>query len=547
MSAKRPNIITILVDDMGFSDLGCFGGEIDTPNLDRLGASGFRASQFYNTPRCCPSRACLLTGLYPHQAGVGMMVYRDFGDGYQGGLNDRCVTTAEVLRSAGYQTMLSGKWHVGHEPQFRPELRGFDKFTGIYTHIDSYWKVLPGCEIYRDGELFIGSDAVPTDPYAPDQEFHTTEFFTNVALDYIDQACREPDDPFYLHLCYNAPHFPLEAPDELINKYRGRYRKGWDQLRAEKLERMQAMGIVPTTQTLPKAVGFDQEEREGFDFKPSVDSCGLPAWDSLSDSDQEELDFRRSLYAAQVEHMDLNVGRVIDDLAERGILDETLILFMSDNGCSGELGPFGMNWSNYHSGNYPEWRTEGGWATAQGQCWASLSNTPLRKYKIFVHEGGIASPLIAHWPQGIAESGQLCMDQTFHLIDIMPTLCEVAGAQYPINYEGRSITPGEGMSLLPWFNGTASPMKRTLYWQHEINAAIRDGNWKLVTSDDRDPNAWELYDLSADRSESEDLSQLYPEKLEELKAKWRAWAKSSDVLPYPEARDSLRQIPWPPI
>mgnify|MGYP006246095871 FL=1 len=259
MSAKRPNIITILVDDMGFSDLGCFGGEIDTPNLDRLGVSGFRASQFYNTPRCCPSRACLLTGLYPHQAGVGMMVYRDFGDGYQGGLNDRCVTTAEVLRSAGYQTMLSGKWHVGHEPQFRPEVRGFDKFTGIYTHIDSYWKVLPGCEIYRDGELFIGSDGVPTDPYAPDQEFHTTEFFTNVALDYIDQACREPDYPFYLHLCYNAPHFPLEAPDKLIDKYRGRYQRGWDQLRAEKLERMQAMGIVPTTQTLPEAVGFDQE------------------------------------------------------------------------------------------------------------------------------------------------------------------------------------------------------------------------------------------------------------------------------------------------
>lgn len=547
MSSSRPNIITILVDDMGFSDLGCFGGEIETPNLDRLAGRGFRASRFYNAPRCCPSRACLLTGLYPHQAGVGMMVYRDFGDGYQGGLNDRCVTTAEVLGSVGYRTMLSGKWHVGHEPQCRPELRGFDQFTGIYTHIDSYRKVLPGCEIYRDGRLLIGAEGIPQDPYAPDQEFYTTDFFTNVALDYIDQASREPDKPFYLHLCYNAPHFPLEAPDALIDKYRGRYTKGWDRLRAEKLERMQAMGLVPPEQRLPEMIGFDQEEREGFDFKPSVDSGVLPKWESLSERERDELDFRRAIYAAQVEHMDRNVGRVAEDLERRGLLDDTLILFMSDNGCSGEMGPYGMNWPNYNSRNYANWRAEGGWATAQGQCWASLSNTPLRKYKIFVHEGGIASPLIVHWPKGISGAGRLCTDQVFHLIDIMPTLCEVAGVDYPREFEGRPITPGQGLSLLPWLRGEVSaPEERTLYWQHEINAAIREGDWKLVTSDDRDPSAWELYNLSEDRSEQEDLSARYPGKVAELEAKWRARAKSDSVLPWPEMRDSLRRIPWPP-
>jgi arylsulfatase A-like enzyme len=547
MAETRPNIITILVDDMGFSDPGCFGGEIETPNLDRLATNGFRASQFYNTPRCCPSRACLLTGLYPHEAGVGMMVYRDIGEGYEGGLNKKCVTIAEVLRSADYQTMLSGKWHVGHEPAFRPEERGFDKFTGIYTHVDSYWRVLPGCEIYRDGEIFIGSEETPRDPYAPDEEFHTTDFFTNVALDYIDQASQDAERPFYLHLCYNAPHFPLEAPDDLIEKYRGRYAAGWDQLREDKLARMKEMGILPSSQKLPETSGFDQDERDGFDFKVSVDSGHLPAWDSLSDSEQAELDFRRAIYAAQVEHMDRNIGRLLEDLFGRGILDNTMIVFMSDNGCSGELGPYGMNWPEYNSANYKDWRTEGGWATAQGQCWASLSNTPLRKYKIFVHEGGIASPFIVNWPSEIAEPGGICSEQVFHMIDILPTICEVAGVEIPTEFAGRRITPGQGVSLLPWLRGTAdSPIPRTLYWQHEINAAIREDNWKLVTSDDRDPNAWELYDLSRDRSESEDLRERYPEKAAELEAKWRKWAKKSNVIPYPESRDCLRRIQWPP-
>ena len=542
----RPNIVTFLFDDMGFSDLGCFGGEIETPSIDALASGGFRATQFYNTARCCPARASLLTGLYPHQAGIGMMVYRDYGDGYRGGLNDRCVTLAEVLKDSGYQTMLSGKWHAGHQPHMRPETRGFERFTGIYTHVDSYWKVLPGCEIYRDGELLMEAGR-PVNPYNSEKEFYTTDFFTDTAIDYIDQAAEKPDIPFFLHVCHNAPHFPLEAPDHLIEKYRGRYLKGWDRLKEEKLERMKAMGIVGSGQKMARGTGFDQAEREGFNFKPPFDTEEIPKWDEHNENQKEELDFRRAMYAAQIERLDENIGRVTEHLKKKELLDNTLILIMSDNGCSGELGFYGMNWPQYQISNYEEWRTRGGWSISQGQCWASLSNTPLRKYKIFVHEGGIGSPFIAHWPKGISEPGRICSDQTFHLIDIMPTLCDVAGAVYPEERSGHRTTPVQGISMVPWFTDSGKAEEaRTLYWQHEVNAAIRQGNWKLVTSDDRKPDSWELYDLTEDRSESDDLSGDQPQRVEQMKAQWREWAENSDVLPWPEERGGMERIPWPP-
>ena len=542
----RPNIVTFLFDDMGFSDLGCFGGEIETPSIDALASGGFRATQFYNTARCCPARASLLTGLYPHQAGIGMMVYRDYGDGYRGGLNDRCVTLAEVLKDSGYQTMLSGKWHAGHQPHMRPETRGFERFTGIYTHVDSYWKVLPGCEIYRDGELLMEAGR-PVNPYNSEKEFYTTDFFTDTAIDYIDQAAEKPDIPFFLHVCHNAPHFPLEAPDHLIEKYRGRYLKGWDRLKEEKLERMKAMGIVGSGQKMARGTGFDQAEREGFNFKPPFDTEEIPKWDEHNENQKEELDFRRAMYAAQIERLDENIGRVTEHLKKKELLDNTLILIMSDNGCSGELGFYGMNWPQYQISNYEEWRTRGGWSISQGQCWASLSNTPLRKYKIFVHEGGIGSPFIAHWPKGISEPGRICSDQTFHLIDIMPTLCDVAGAVYPEERSGQRTTPVQGISMVPWLTDSGKAEEaRTLYWQHEVNAAIRQGNWKLVTSDDRKPDSWELYDLTEDRSESDDLSGDQPQRVEQMKAQWREWAENSDVLPWPEERGGMERIPWPP-
>ena len=544
----RPNILILFVDDMGYSDIGCFGGEIDTPNLDKLAKGGVRFTQFYNTARCCPARAALLTGLYAHQAGIGMMVYRDHGEGYRGNLNDKCVTFGEVLGAAGYQTMLVGKWHAGHEPRSRPEVRGFDRFTGIYPHIDSYWKVLRGCDIYRDRKLLIKAGEDPKNPYRPDQEFYTTDFFTDTALDYIDQALKDKAKPFLLHVCYNVPHFPLEAPDALIEKYRGKYMAGWDKLRAEKLERMKKMGLIPRTQKLPRVRGFGRRRKPGFNHNVTFETDYLPKWDSLSKKDKQELDFRRAMYAAQIDRLDQNVGRIVKHLAKRGILDNTLILFFSDNGCSGEMGHFGMNWKKYTSSNYKQWRKKGGWSISQGQCWASYSNTPLRKYKIFVHEGGIATPFIAHWPAGIAEAGRIFGRQMFHLIDVMPTLCHVAGAKYPQTYKGRKITPAQGISMLPYIVGGVDirVAPRTLCWQHETHAAIREGNWKLVTADDRDEKAWELYNLAKDRSESEDLSKAQTAIAERLRKKWRRWAEETNVVPYPETRGNLKRVPGPP-
>jgi arylsulfatase len=537
-SPARPNIMILFADDLGFSDIGCFGGEIATPNLDALAGGGVRFSQFYNAARCCPSRASLLTGLYAHQAGIGWMVYRDLGEGYRGNLNESCVTIGDVLKGAGYRTMFVGKWHAGHAPASRPEVRGFESVTGIYSHIDSYWKVLEGCDVYRDGEILIPAGEDPVNPYHPDEEFYTTDFFTDAALESIDRAGQTPDRPFLLHLCYNAPHFPLEAPEDLIAKYRGRYMKGWDALREEKFLRMRdEIGIVGEGQRLPEVRRF-RRERRGV-MGRSVETAVLPDWASLSGAEQRELDFRRAMYAAQVERLDWNIGRLVRRLEQKGILDDTLILFLSDNGCSGEDSVFGMHWGDYTADNYSEWRKAGGWSISQGQCWASASNTPLRKYKLFTHEGGIATPFIAHWPRGIRQKGRVNTDQAFHIIDILPTLCELAGAAYPEEHKGRPIRPAAGQSMLPWLrNVRRSPRERTLFWQHETCSAVRRGGWKLVTTDDRDQGSWELYDLSRDRSETDNMIEEEPELALELRGLWREWAGSSDVLPFPEDRES---------
>jgi arylsulfatase len=456
------------------------------------------------------------------------MVYKNQGQGYLGHLNNRCVTFGEVLSNAGYQTYMTGKWHTGHVPESRPEVRGFQHFTGVYLHIDSYWKVLKNCDIYRDGELLIRSQENPINPYHPDKEFYTTDFFTDVALDYIDQATNQPEKPFLLHVCYNAPHFPLEAPDDLIEKYRGRYMRGWDELRKEKMARMKKMGLVSDKQKLPRVNSNVAMRRSDLPFKALVDSDPLPEWDTLHERDREELDFRRAMYAAQVDCLDQNVGRIVKRLEERGVLNNTLIMFFADNGCSGELGVFGMNWHEHKRSNYAAWRKKSGWSISQGQCWATYSNTPFRKYKQYVHEGGIASPFIAHWPEGIPQRGAIVSNQAFHLIDIMPTLCELADTTYPKAYQGREITPNPGISMTPYWRGKAAyPERRVLYWQHMNHAAIREGDWKLVTLNDRTDDNWELYDLSKDRSETENLIQEHAEIAREMKTKWRAYSLHS--------------------
>lgn len=509
----RPNIVIILADDMGFSDIGCYGSEIPTPNIDRLAAGGLRFTQFYNTGRCCPTRASLLTGLYPHEAGVGHMVYRNRGKGYLGYLNDRCVTIAELLQPAGYQTLMTGKWHVGHAKGQWPTDRGFERFYGIHIHIDSYFKVLRGCPVYHDDQLVLPPGPDPENTLHPDEEWYTTDVFTDWGLKFLDEADR--DQPFFLYLAHNAPHWPLEAPEENIEHFRGKNLHGWDQVREDRLKRLKELDIVPTDMELP----------------PSENA----RWSELSETDQRELDFRRAIYAAQIERLDQNVGRVIEKLQALDELDNTLILFLSDNGCSNERGMFGLNWNKFKQDNYQEWRTLSGRSVSQGQAWACASNTPFRLYKRWVHEGGISTPLIAHWPEVIEEAGGLTR-QPGHVVDIMATCLVVAKADYPTEQNGKPIRKLQGRSLVPTLKQPDQHVNRELFWEHEQHAAIRRGDWKLVSKNAADESQWELYNLSNDRTELKDLADRHRGLVEDLKQTWTDWANQANALPFPKDR-----------
>ncbi len=588
---SQPNIIVILADDLGYSDLGCYGSEIETPVLDGLAENGLRFTQMYNAARCCPSRASLLTGLYQHQAGVGFMVYGDWGPGYEGSLNESGVTLGEALKGAGYTTFTSGKWHAAahREPPAHslPENRGFDRSTVVRTHIDSYWKVLTSCDIYQDGELLIPGDNdndTLKNPYKPEKDFYTTEYFTDVALEYIDDALQAEDKkPFFLYLTYNAPHFPLEAEDATIAKYEAlledsewlaKYGDGWDDMRQKKLNRQKAAGIVPNGQRLP-VVDYFNNVRIMPGLQTGTDRQPLPKWKDLSEEVKAEARFRRAIYNAQIDDMDVQIGRVVDKLKAEGVYDNTLILFVSDNGCSGEMGVFGTHflggkydyaagewrdgeftrrgakeegaWSHkdklggvgYNKANYEQWKKFSGWATSQGQGWASYSNSPFRKFKKFAHEGGIATPLIVHWPKGFEAKGEVSDQPYFHFVDIMPTLLEAAGAEYPAEYQGKKRLPLEGVSMLPYLRDLEREMEdRPIFWQHETHAAVRRGQWKLVTDNDRsEPVVWELYDLSHDRSETQDLADQHSELVAELSAEWHRYAERAGVKPFPETRN----------
>jgi arylsulfatase len=505
VAAARPNIIVILVDDMGWSDIGCYGSEIPTPNLDRLAQNGLRFTQFYNTARCCPTRASLLTGLYPHQAGVGHMV-EDKGEdhpGYRGRLNDRCVTMAEVLRPAGYSTIMTGKWHVGQNHGVTPWGRGFDRSLNAAAG-GFYFPDSPRTELFLNG-LLVGrrGSGVP-------DEWYSSDLWTQFGLKFIDEA-RAAKKPFFLYLAHNAPHFPLQAPPEDIARFRGRFKSGWDKLRTERYERQKTLGLIdPAWPLSPRA--------------PDV-----KAWDSLPADEQDRFDHIMAIYAAVVSRMDRAVGTLVDGLKERGVLENTLILFLSDNGGNAESGPNGRL-----EGNQP--------GAAQstvfcGESWANLQNTPFRRYKHFNHEGGIATPLVVHWPAGIKARGEL-RQQPGHLVDIMATVVEVGGAEYPREVNGQPIQAMEGRSLVPAFDNR--PIEReALYWEHEGNAAIRVGDWKLVRKG-RD-GAWELYSLKADRTELNDLAAKEPERAKELAAQWQAWAKRTNAVPYPSEGAKQKQ------
>jgi len=497
--AGRPNIILIMADDMGFSDLGCYGSEIHTPNLDRLAAGGLRFTQFYNAARCCPTRASLLTGLYPHQAGIGGMTDKR-GDvnppgPYQGYLNDKCVTIAEVLRTAGYRTLMSGKWHVGETRPHWPVDRGFDRYYGLISGAANYFDITRGknaCTLRR-----FAKDGAPYRP--PRDNFYITDAFTDNAVDFLDQY-RKEQKPFFLYVAYTAPHWPLHALPEDIARYKGKYLQGWDELRKERYKRMVEMGIID------KKWPLTPRDR------------GAVPWDTVED--KELMDLKMAVYAAQIDRMDQGIGRILAKLKETGKEKNTLVLFLSDNGGCHETGPLGFD--SRKNGLPP-----GGVDSymSYGQSWANASNTPFRLFKKYTHEGGIATPLIAYWPAVIKDKGKLT-NQLGHIIDIMATCADVAGARYPGSFNSKKILPPEGKSLLPVFRGKKRKPHDYLFWEHVRHEAVRHGKWKLVA---QKRGNWELYDLQQDRSETNNLIEQYPQIAQQLKAKYQQWADRWEV------------------
>jgi arylsulfatase A-like enzyme len=532
-SAKRPNIMIILSDDMGFSDLGCYGGEIQTPNLNRLAANGIRFTQFYNNARCCPSRASLITGLYPHEAGVGHMT-SDLGyEGYRGQLNHQCATIPEVLDPAGYRTYMCGKWHVcrntkqdGDKTDW-PIQRGFEKFYGTITGAGSYYDPTTLC---RQNTLITPEN----DPEYHPADFYYTDAITDNVIRYLQQHEKESaDKPFFFYVAYTAAHWPMHAREQDIAKYRGKYDAGYDAIRRARLERAQNLGLIG------KNVELSPDAGDWSKIKNK-------AWEARC----------MEVYAAMVDCMDRGIGRIVDQLREQNQLDNTLIFFLQDNGGCAEpmsrmqsngngpenLKPFGPN--DLQPQIWPPMQTrDGRWVRrgegvmpgppdtyiAYGKNWANVSNTPFREYKHWVHEGGISTPLIVHWPGGIpAPKRNRLETQPGHLVDLMATCVELARAQYPTERNGEKIKAREGISLVPAFTGRSLHRGQPIFWEHEGNRALRDGNWKLVSKENE---KWELYDMSKDRSEMHDLAEKYPARVKNLTAQWDKIAARADVLP----------------
>jgi arylsulfatase len=495
-SKDRPNIVLIMADDMGYSDIGCYGGEIQTPNLDKLAANGLRFTQFYNTARCCPTRASLMTGLYAHQTSMGWMTAADLGhEGYHGDLNNKCVTIAEALKQAGYSTYMTGKWHLTYDkyvdgPKHSwPCQRGFDHFYGTIGGGGSYFS-----------PTALTSDN--TRIKAPDKGYYYTDAISNHTAKFImEHNHSKGDEPFFLYVAYTCPHWPLHAKPEDIAKYKGKYMKGWDTLRAERHTHMIKMGLVDKTwPTTPR------------DKK-------VKAWGDVKPTKKELWDLRMAAYAAQIDCMDQGIGRIVSALEKTGKLDNTLILFLSDNGGCAEGISRGKKDIDLlgTDESFESYRIN----------WANASNTPFRLYKHWVHEGGIATPLIVHWPGRIKARGEL-RHQPGHVIDIMAMCIDVTGAAYPSKYNGNKITPREGKSLVPALDN--KPIKRkAIYWEHEANRAIRIGKWKLVAKGIN--GQWELYDMETDRTELNDLAQVHPKRAKKMAAMWQRWAERANVLP----------------
>ena len=510
-SDTQPNVVLILADDMGFSDLGCYGGEIRTPQLDALAGGGVRFTQFYNTARCSPSRASLLTGLHPHTTDVGILAKDDRPGGYPGSLNQAGPTAAEVFRDAGYRTGMSGKWHLSanvHEADGSwPTRRGFGHFFGTISGCGSY---------YQPGTLMRGESPVPAEETAGPDWFYT-DAIADDAIAFLQEG--DPTQPFLLYMAFTAPHWPLHAPEEDVRAYDGHYDQGWDEARRQRLQRQHDQGIIE-----PHVGLTDRDPHQ-------------PAWESVADVEWQKR--RMQVYAAQVERMDRSIGRVLAALDDQGTRDNTIVVFLSDNGgCAEEL-PFGdpdefreradifnkstRDGHEVQLGNYPT-ITPGPEHTyaSYGQGWANVSNTPFRLYKRWVHEGGIATPLIINWPNGGLQVGSISRDP-YQLTDMLPTLIDLTRVAAP-----TTETALPGVSAQPSLTG-GSGVDHDLFWEHIGNAAIRRGNMKLVKETHGD---WELYDLAIDRGEGHDLSNDQPELVRDLADRWQAWADQVGVLPW---------------
>ena len=499
-AASRPNIVVVLADDMGYSDIGCFGSEIPTPNLDALAAGGLRFAQFYNTPRCSPTRAALLTGLYSQQAGMGWLDNKvePQSRGFHGKLAPRCVTIAEVLREAGYFTAMTGKWHLGQQNGTPPWERGFMRSLN-----SRYGEVYFPHEADSAGtkNLYLNGREIPKDSPELGHDWYSTDLFTDWGLKFVDEAQAEKK-PFFLYIAQGAVHFPLRAPAEDIQRNRGKYMAGWDALRLKRHARQIELGIVDAKWPLAP--------------RPA-DS---PAWETRAPDRQQRFDEMMAVYAAMVERLDQSMGKLVAGLKERGVFDNTLIVFLSDNGGNAEGGPAGITTGDGPIGG-PQSRV------LLGMNWATAANTPFQRYKHFTHEGGISSPFVAYWPAGIpAERRGKIEQQPAHLIDLMATSVDLAGATYPSEFHQHAILPMEGVSLRPAFAGQPLARKQPLFWEHEGNKAVRDGRWKLVQKW-REP--WELYDMEADRTEQNNLISQQSEIATRLETAWNEWAERAFV------------------
>lgn len=545
-STDRPNILIIMTDDMGYSDIGCYGSEIDTPTLDHLAENGLRFTHFYNTGRCCPTRASLLTGLYPHQTGIGWMMQDQGLDGYRGDLNKKCVTIGEVLNPAGYSTYMVGKWHVTkfvnpkneQEKANWPLQRGFDRYYGIINGASSLWD--PN-SLVRGNDLIT---CVNDSKYEPEEAYHFTDAISDNAVMFIEE--HDAQQPFFMYVAYTAAHWPMHARQRDIAKYQGKYDSGYDAIRESRFEKMKKLGVIPADSKIGEQAG---------------------QWNSVPDKTWEA--DCMEVYAAMIDQVDQGIGRIVRSLEAKGQLENTLILFLQDNGGCAEscgrnadpekanprgkkpsLDPIPNDLVHYFSSKPKQ--TRDGWPVRQGHVepgpadtyigygrnWASVSNTPLREYKHWVHEGGISTPLIVHWPNGFEAKNEL-RNQPSHLIDLMATCVDVAQAKYPEELNGDSITPLEGTSLQPAF-ANESLKREAIYWEHEGHRAVRMGDWKIVAKGkmkDRSlPVKWELYNIRDDRNELNDLSADKPDLKQRMITMWQQYANRTGVFPAPKPK-----------